>query len=274
MQKEKRARTLKVLSIYAGSILVLLIGISFLFHIQKFHITEIVVSGNKVLEEEKIKEIVNRRISGSYVFLFPKRNALIYPKGSIEKELRDTFGRIETLSIERTHTDTLVIHLTERTPKYLWCGEKNEETVPECYFTDEYGYIFDHAPYFSGSVYFKLYGTQGMDMNISPIRQHIINPELFTTLISFKDGVSRLGFIPEALVIGTEEGPYDAKILLYGKNNTPQIKFRYTDDVSKLYINLKSAVESEPLISELKNKKGTLNYIDIRFENKVFYTFK
>jgi hypothetical protein len=51
------------------------------------------------------------------------------------------------------------------------------------------------------------------------------------------------------------------------------IKFSSKEDIKKVWSNLVSAIDTEPLKSKLANSKNKLEYLDTRFGNKVFFKF-
>ena len=149
--------------------------------------------------------------------------------------------------------------LTERQPKYTWCGETiSYGKDQKCNFLDEAGFIFDEAPYFSGEVYFKFYGAL---------------PKDFAKFISFKQTLETMGLKPVALYVESDE---DMRIFLSTKSSTsmgPEIIFNSSYDLEKTTENLQTALTTEPLQSNFRNKFSSLLYIDLRYGNKVVYKF-
>ena len=135
-----------------------------------------------------------------------------------------------------------------------------------CYFMDENGYIFDLAPYFSGEVYFKFYGVPDVGSYFSK--------QNFQQLISFKDTLIDFGLKPIMLYI-TNDG--NVEIFLFSGNPStigPEIILKTESNFQNVAENLETALTTEPLQSDFKNKYSTLQYIDLRFGNKVYYKFK
>ena len=52
-----------------------------------------------------------------------------------------------------------------------------------------------------------------------------------------------------------------------------EVIFAKSDDVDKIWSNIVSAIDTEPLKSKLEKDKSFLQYLDARFGNKVFYKF-
>ncbi len=65
------------------------------------------------------------------------------------------------------------------------------------------------------------------------------------------------------------------KIFLKNENdNSSYIYINTNDKAEYVWITFVSAIDAEPLKTKLKNKLTKLDYIDLRFSNKVFYKFK
>ena len=65
-------------------------------------------------------------------------------------------------------------------------------------------------------------------------------------------------------------------IYLEKKNNTinPKIIFKNEDDLDLLLANLTLAMKKEEFSGEIFSKYGSLEYIDLRFKNKILYKFR
>ncbi|MEX2029314.1 MAG: hypothetical protein WD963_02425 [Candidatus Paceibacterota bacterium] len=232
------------------------------------NVDEIKVTGNKVIETQMIAEVVEKTIEAKHWWLFPKTNIILYPKKEIKNKLNDQFTRIGNIDFSvqsEANKKVLEILITEREALYMWCGETLPEPVDvKCYFIDKEGYIFAESPYFSGEVYFKFYG--------SPIEGSKLFPD-FQKLIFFKTALESIALKPVALH-AQENG--DIEVFLSAGNILPgpKVIFKKSSDFQKVVENLKAALDTEPLLSDFKNKYSTLEYIDLRFGNKVYYRFR
>lgn len=263
--------------VFLKKILLLLFGIlaffsllAFLSRLDNFNINSVKILGNNVLETEAIEKLVNEQMSGYYLWFFPKTNFILYPQDTLVKELKNKFKRIKDISINDKNIKTLEVSLTEREAKYTWCGDSAElrflqDSENKCYFVDEDGYVFDEAPYFSGNIYFKFYGTQS---------ESYFSKQNFKQLISFRDVLVDMGLKPIALYM-TNDG--DIQIFLSSMNPSsmePKIILKADADFQNVAENLQVALDTEPLKSKFKNKYSTLEYIDLRFGNKVYDKFQ
>jgi len=268
-RKKHRALRSRVV-IFLVVALIILIGLSFISWVNRFRIDEIIVSGNKVVETKDIALLIKDDIAGSYFWLFPRNNFLIYPKGKIRTELSTKYKRLKNISFNVKNPKTLEVTVSEYDGKYLWCGT----TLPDlassanqkCYFLDNDGYVFDEAPYFSGEVYFKFYGKPSGSVPGSYFLKN--NWGNFT---AFKQSLEEMHLKPSAFWLDENgEGNIGLSSELY---LGPKIIFKMGDNYEKVAENLQSAITTEPLRTELKTKFSSLLYIDLSFGNKVYYKF-
>lgn len=275
--KEGRKNALKR-KIIISSFVVLLIftGLVFLSNWEEINIQNIQISGNKVILTDDIKKIVLNNLQGKYFYIIPKSNGLLYPKKRILDQINANHKRIKEINIDTHDFKTLQITLTENTAKYTWCGESpvliTEEILQKCYFMNDEGYVFDIAPFFSGNVYLKFYGII-KTTNESPIGYYF-TPKNFNNLIKLHDALTSMNLDPEYYYV-KENG--DTEIHLYmntGMIDGPVIYYKTNEDIDHVIENLKSSLSVDPLKSRIENEYSALLYIDLRFDNKVYYKFK
>jgi cell division septal protein FtsQ len=241
----------------------LMVGFVYLSRYQKILIQKVNISGNNAIMTDQIKELVDQKLTGHYLLVFPRNDIFIFSEKGIEKLILDTYRRISNVKIKINNLREITVNVTERDGKYLWCDQQEK-----CFFMDSTGYIFDDAPTFSGNAYLKFYGVfQEPDEKIG---QYILPSVEFARLIKFYNSLSDslLPIRVSALSI-EENGEY--KLFLEGTEG--KIVFKKENDFDKLVENFNSAVKSEPLVSDLAKKLGSLQYIDLRFDNKVYFKF-
>ncbi len=284
LKQKKRKIFIRKLIIFGVLFFIVLIGLSLATRISRLNINEIEVVGNKVIDTEKIQEVARGEMSGYYAWLFPKTNLFLYPKTKIKNKLSDAHKRLTDIDVSVSR-QKMIVSVSERSPEYTWCGEVPpvEEKEEECFFLDKEGYIFDEAPYFSGEVYFKFYGIieSKSDKKIEEVSGGALSPTgqyvalgYFEKLIALKNVLKEIDLSP--IVIYIEEGE-NLKIFLSRDQvltNGPYVTIKKNSDFQKMAENLKAAIETDPLKSKFKNEYSKLEYIDLRFGNKVYYKFK
>lgn len=287
IKKKKRKIFKNKMLLVSGLFVILFVGLCFISRIERISINTVTVSGNKIIDTELIKNIAEEKLEGNYLWVIPKRNLLLYPKHAILKELSDQYKRLTDIEIKVDGTQTLEINVKERVGLYTWCGENlPEEGVPledvKCYFMDRAGYIFDQAPFFSGDVYLKFFGPIGdiqeIDFESNSILEnpagHYFIPSLFARIVLFEDSLSDMGLRPMALFVSNSNEMEFYLESTGSIHSMPKIIFNQNADFIKLAENLDAALTTPPLQTDFKTKYKSLQYIDLRFGNKVYYKFK
>lgn len=62
-------------------------------------------------------------------------------------------------------------------------------------------------------------------------------------------------------------------VIIYDESMKSSVKLSFLSNFDKEWSNIISAVDTEPLKGLLETKKDKLEYLDVRFDNKVFYKF-
>ena len=273
--KRRKRKILKIKIIFFFiCFLILLVGLIFLSRWSKLNIENVEISGNSIIETKDIEKVVNENLKGYYFWVFPKTNFLLYPKKIIKKDLENNFKRLYDISIDVYKIKTLKVFVAEREGKYLWCGDYvpvliEDTSSYKCYFMNDDGYVFDEAPYFSGNVYFKTYGS--LDNKTENTFGSYFLKDKFTGIVKFKETLEGLGLNPIYFWTG-EDG--DANISISSQSNIgPKVIFKINSDYEKISENLQAAITTEPLQTKIKDNLSSLLYIDLRFGNKVYYKF-
>lgn len=279
-QRQKRRRV-----VYRRIILFICFFVTFVFGLSYFSahprvtISTIKIDGNRVVSASKIEELVIKKIQGRYVYLFKKSNVFIYPKNKIIKDLKNEFARIKDVEISTNQFTNLSIKVSERVGLYLWCGEQinEEDTLNEdCYFINDEGYIFDKAPFFSGNIYFKFYSPLN-DKEREPLGNSSLDPETIKDIFAFSDALEEMSF-SVAMIDMNDASEYK----LYLKRNSsrydeagsiklPQIIFKKEDKLEEILNNFSSSMKQEKFTEEVVGRYSSLEYIDLRYKNKVLY---
>ncbi|MEK7614730.1 MAG: hypothetical protein AAB428_03635 [Patescibacteria group bacterium] len=234
-------------------------------------VRNISVSGTFVIKPDDIKKMAEGELSGEYFYLLPRRSIFIYPKEELENKLAENFKRIQGINIERTGFTEILINIRERSERYLWCGrDLIEERAPSdgCYFVDSGGYLFSKAPYYSGNLFLEFYGPLADGENNKPVGGTVLPEENFENLIRFGEDLALIHLLPQKILLKAD-GDYEiflergGRVMINSKNNL-QKNIEY----------LKLALATNPLKTKMETARETLDYLDIRFGNKVFYKFR
>ncbi|MEX0931141.1 MAG: hypothetical protein WDZ88_00145 [Candidatus Paceibacterota bacterium] len=233
-----------------------------------FLIKDIRVSGTSVLSSERVAEVVDESIEGYYFKTVPKRNTFFLSKGAMKRHLFTTFSRIENVTFDREGKNELAVIVKEFEPHALWCGANRPLLATDdsetCYFLDNQGYIFASAPTFSGSAYFKYYGDLGVS---EPLRANVFKPnELYEAELLILQ-LTELDLQPIYLE-KTNEGDY--RVMLRAGYS---ILFAPQSPLLEQVLYLEALLSSEGFNSDRDTSPTPLEYIDVRFGNKLYYRF-
>jgi hypothetical protein len=241
------------------SIVGLSIGLS---HMPFLRLNSVVVKGNIGIDAHDVEALVQKNLSGSYAAVYAKSNKFLYPKDTIEADIRSTFPSIEHLSVE-AEGHTLEVTLSERKPAYLWCtGKPETKTTDACYFIDATGYIFSTGPQVSGDAYFTFFGLLSDD---NPIGKTFLNETDIKAMTTIKEQLAKNDVAVRSLY-ADEKGTRELMLVHGGK-----IIFKVDQNLTVLLSSLELLKHKTTLLNTDAEKK--LEYIDLRFGNKVYYKY-
>lgn len=204
-------------------------------------------------------------------FLYPKSNRLWFSNRKAEKYIEEKFPRIASVDITLSR-GKLSISGEEREGYYLWCGDVVTPVSLDtpCYFVDHTGFIFDTAPYFSGTSYLRLYGGLTKE---SPVGNQAFSPEIFELYEAIDETFKTFDLKIQAIVLLPEN---QIEFLLVSNNEMPQaprIKYYLLNDTDTIIQNIREALKQEKVLLDITTNYDRLEYLDTRFKNQIVYKF-
>lgn len=262
MHRRRKIFLFKVGGVAFG-VAALFVGLVYLSGLEEFNISSITVEGNSAIAEKSIENFIEEKISGNYIFLFPKSNILLYPRKNTEVALLEAFKSIKEISISVEDLQSISVTMDERKPFALWCDkETTDEKDDICYFLDEDGFIFTKAPDFSGNVYFKYFS---IPLKENPIGQQFMSKDEFQKMTFFLSSLVDIGLNPVELH-EVDDADYEMHL-----ENGGKMLFGQKQNLSFVFDNIQSVFESDEFSKE---NLSNLDYADFRFGNKVYFKFK
>lgn len=272
-------RRKKMFKLKACGVIIFVIALVLLFlwliRFPEILIQDISISGNTITSSEEIENIAHQYLEGSYVFIVPKNSSFLYPRRKIERSILHAFTRIREVSVKKSDSITMHIQVREREPFAMWCDDalfqSNASTTTNapCYFIDEESYIYATAPHFTGNVFFTYYGDIAIDSiyaDIAPLGAQYMNTEDFFDIQPFLVAFSDLDYIPVSL------RRIDELDLEMELGDGARIIFSHDTRLPVLLDNMQSVLDSDVFIEAEENEKQ-IDYIDLRFGNKVYVKF-
>jgi len=252
-RKRKRKKIRGILIVICSLFLILLAGF---FLLPVFKIKTIEISGNKEIKAEEIRDILNYK------------NILLASKEKIKNDLMKKFPLIAELEIKINLVKRKIeLNLKEREEFGIVCqAEKIKqenveiEQTKNCFYIDKKGVIFEEAPQTSGSliILVKDYSDRDYGIGDNIFEENIINfiaeakdfllSEVNIKVIDFDN----LSFPVDDLKVITGEGWY--------------ILFNLQKEARNQLLALKAVLDEK-----IKDQRQTLQYVDLRIENRVYY---
>ncbi len=171
----------------------------------------------------------------------------------------------------------LVVKVSERQPMYVWCGYSAPAPVQpgsvgeQCLYSDETGYLYAPAPTFSGTPYIKLYG--GIATGTPAAGAHYLassTPGSFGSSLSFVSAISGVDFFsaafkPLALIAKDDKNRNEFEVVTI---SGARVLFTLDQDIQRSIEAFRRVVTAEKLSSQ------PIDYIDLRYGNKVYYKIR
>ncbi len=274
-RKQRRIFFLK-LSVFLVLFTGIIGGSIYLLRLPKLQITNVTVRGNVIIQEQDVASFVQNALAKPYLGIIPRTNMFLVPKRTLTESISEQFPRFKRVTIEQQKDRTLLITVLERESIYLWCvGAPGEPSTPDepnpCYYVDDTGYVFSEAPYFSGTIYFKFFGEL-VDLGDTPVGAYVLSSDYFKQIIRFKESLEAISMKPTGFVT------YDTGLVAFLFSSTfsdtqQKIIFSQENNIENIISNSISAITAEPLAGKLAKEFSQLEYIDLRYDNKVYYKF-
>jgi hypothetical protein len=272
VRKERKKR----LMIQTGLGMLLALSSLFLFielvDLKQLRIETVRFEGNVALSDQELWASMAGHLEGSYAHLFSRRNIIFLRRSTIEEGLLRDFVRLESVSVSREGLHTVIVKSAERAPKGLWCGAA--ETAGTCYYFDGNGLAFAQAPRLSGGTFITYIRDFHEDVAKYPenvIGSYLASPEEFHALEDFMSSLVSLGFHVERATWQNDAIDLSVRSSLESEQNVRLLlKAPLAPPYAKAFSNLASVLRTTGEDGEPLSLAG-IEYIDIRFENKVFY---
>lgn len=265
-----RARRRRIRAFWALGVLILcaalFYGVSWASYLPQYNVSGITISGAKDMKEEVIKRSLDAVLDDGSYRILSRRNIFLYPRAQLEETITASFPLVKSARITRSSflTTTIAVTIEEREPFARWCTADDTR----CYFMDESGFVYTPVPESAGTstpqtMPGTLYVFKGdIDSSAEPVGQWFVQAHL-PGLLSLLKFVGQAGFT----ALGAEVDGQDIVVPL---KEGFLLKASFGADANMLAKNLELVLSSDVL----KGKSDSLEYVDLRFGNRVYYKLK
>lgn len=262
LKARRRARTLRLVILALGFLILVIIGTVALAYAPFWRIQAVVVVGAESIATSTIETFVKERLKGLYAYVLPKDNILLYPKSSLRAELLARFPALRSVVLRAENFSTLGVEVGERKPHALWCGE-SPVTGDACVLLDDAGVAYGSAVSFAGSAYFHYYGTA----SAAGSGRQYLTEDTFRALDAMALAVA--SDIPEDTLI--DIGVDAEKDVRMRFKSGFVIIFPLAEDAATILQRLKLARSADPFT---EHKLSDFEYLDLRFGDKLYYKLR
>ncbi|QSH39516.1 hypothetical protein JXR01_00690 [Candidatus Kaiserbacteria bacterium] len=224
-------------------------------HVLAVQKTEII--GNSEVRTRAIQETLFRNTQRPLIGLFSRQNTVLYPAAELEGILLYEFPKIKSVTIDSQLTkQQVLVTVAEREPYAQWCRNFNE--VYTCYFIDAEGFIYEESALADFLIF-----ENGIDESKDDVLRTFVEPKYFQDV---KEFLSKLKVLDVQVKKFVFEG-IDGRIYL-----EPEWEIRIALDkgLETTAVNLEAVLDEY----HLRDRLSELQYIDLRFGERVYHTFK
>lgn len=239
-------------------VLVIIAGlIIFLFYIPSLRITKVAIAGLGSVDEKNLRAEVLAALDSRRFLVLPRDHLLFFPKNEVEELLNHKF-RVRTFELSKDFPSSISIQINARETWAVWCPASGRV---DCLLLDKDGLGFEKARDFAGTAVLKIIDARDDDFLGKKILEH---DKLIKLQEMISDIPGKAGDELSTINIKASGETY----LLYLRSGWYLL---IDEDIDP-----RTALENLTIVlkSEIKEKKNDLEYIDLRFRDKVFYKFK
>lgn len=228
-------------------------GIGGVSHLEELAIREVQISGAAAIQPEALTASVHESLSDGRFHLFSRENMFLYPKRAIENTLAAQFPRIKDVALSRPSllAQAVVVTVEERTAYAKWCADI-------CYVMDSAGFVFAEAAAEATEIGYQFRG--GLATDRTPIGQWFLRGRL-PQIVGFLEQLGAAGLPAISLTVDTEK---DFTVTL---ESGVQLYVSFDASMDTTMRNLRTTIETD----SLQDRMSSLQYIDLRFGNRVYY---
>ena len=252
-RKARRWRAIQRLLLFIFGAGIILSGAVYALYLPKFRIKNIDVQKLKTLSKDELKGVSEEILAEKIAGFLPADNILLAPTEKIKTELKSRFLRIKEIGVSRRWPDILEMDVLERSTWGVYCQKD------ECYLIDNEGFLFASAPEFEGNLLLKL-NDERSSAGQFILGDVFLNKENFSLMFEFQNELEKAGKRAFKIIFKDNQQEFyleDWRIIL-------DFEIKKETAIKNLFLAL----------AEIGGLGKKLDYIDLRFGDKIFYKFK
>jgi hypothetical protein len=256
---------IRTLLSFLGVVLTLLL-IYWYFFTQFFVITSYDISGIDESDKSAIMAKLQVESKKTYFGLVFNNKILSYSNSLITKTIQSVVSEVADIDMRPSGLHTVHIEVTQLTP--LFKISETEALTKEGVLFSTNSDIHNLPLIVIASSTVQTLEAKGIPFRKILRHGEPLSVDLLTTLDSLSSKVSSVIFPVDSILVEDS-----GDVTMFNKTKTSKVFFLEDMDPKKTWSTLLSAIDTDPLKSKLATEKDTLEYIDSRYGNKIFYRF-
>lgn len=254
-QVKRKKSILKNRFFWLAFLILVIIGIITYFAIfaSIFHIKEIQISGNQKVQREDLEGFIWSEVERK-ILIFSTKSIFLANLQEIKKNLLETFPKISQINLKRKFSDILIVRIQEREPLFVFC--KNSSP---CFYLDKEGVIFEEVSG-NGEQFLIIKDVRSQEARLG---KKVIEEKLLGDIRKIVLELRETEIFIEEFTLFEEK--IEVKTL-----QDFEVYFNQKEDISSQIQNLSLVLEEE-IPTE---NRANLEYIDLRFGNRVYYKYR
>jgi hypothetical protein len=264
LQRKKRNKKIKIWC-FSILILVLIVGFFYWMRHSSLNVEKIRVVKNTFSKSEKLEASVSQALDGNVFLLIPKTNAFLLPRHEAEVKLKEEYPEIEKIDIDLKGLKEIEVEIFEYEPVLILAREDPASTssgmTRQGYFVNKEGNVFLEEPVLHSHDSLLEYKNE----NEVSVGDNVIDKGFLGNLNKFVEKLKEL-----EINVSQFSNP-EEEVFRLETDKTFEIVISLNDDLDSAFENVKTILENGAL---KKEDLDLVDYIDLRFGNKVFYKLK
>lgn len=249
----RRRRTRRRRAFISFGVLILILFGAFIWGLQQ---SAVRISHTEILgADTSLSSYAESAMNGKYFGIIPRDSIFFFPEEKIRSDILSANGDMAAVSISRNGFTGISIKIDYRVPIARWCGSPSDA---ECYFFDSNGLIYatttDAQPVNSFTMYESL--DEGQTFTGGSIGKILPNADMFPMAFDFARQLGTLGSPVTSVVI------HDYEVDNYLASGTRvTYVLGYERDAFTALVSARD---------KFNLSDGSVDYIDLRFEGKMY----
>jgi len=256
-QKKKKVKKIKMY-FFIFLIVLFFLGILYLFQIPQIQITETKISGNSFVTTQEIQDKANSILHSKIAWIIPRSNIFIFPKKTLEKMIKENPAIID-VRVRKDLFKKITIDIVEQEKEALYCTSFDRTN---CFYLNNEGFIYSQVTEYIVPEQESIIYLEG---DQKALKEYVFEKDLYVGVMSFIKSSARYGIPLSHAYVKS-----DAILEFQTRSGSRLLTSRY-DDLQKDFSNFIALIDQKVITID---QLGQIEYVDLRFGNKVFYKNK